>query len=285
MNRHIAFDRLHNFRDLGGYRTEDGRHLVRWGRLYRSDSLGKLGPAQAESDRARFEALGIRTVIDLRYAWEIEGKGRVPALPGLTYHNLSIEHRPYDQAALGSEVDPGPYLAERYMEVAEDGVKEIRQALDVIAADGGGPGGPVVFHCASGKDRTGLIAALVLSLVGVCEDDIVADFALTELATDRLCADWRAANPGREPAWPGYGRAPGAVMRLFLAALAEKYGSVRAYAAGQLGIDDAFVATLRAQLLVPAGEPELTFRRADEGDVEERLRDDGHGIDQSTSRP
>ncbi|MGW1882636.1 tyrosine-protein phosphatase [Streptomyces sp. NPDC001970] len=82
MNRHIPFDRLHNFRDLGGYRTEDGRHLVRWGRLYRSDSLGGLGPAQGEPDRARFEALGIRTVIDLRYPWEIEGRGASPLSPG-----------------------------------------------------------------------------------------------------------------------------------------------------------------------------------------------------------
>ncbi|MFD7446584.1 GNAT family N-acetyltransferase [Streptomyces sp. NPDC059909] len=288
MNRHMAFDRLHNFRDLGGYRTEDGRHLVRWGRLYRSDSLAKLGQEQA--DRARFEALGIRTVIDLRYPWEIEAKGRVPRFPGLAYHNLSIEHRPYDQAALGPEVDPGPYLAARFMEVAEDGFKEIRQVLDVIAAEDhqAGEAGPVVFHCASGKDRTGLIAALVLSLIGVSEDDIVADFALTGLATERLLDDWRAANPGREPVWPGYGRAPAEIMRLFLDALAQKYGSVRAYAAGQLGIDDAFVAALRARLLVPAGEPELSFRRADESDVDElvRLRDEAarwqiaRGIDQ-----
>jgi protein-tyrosine phosphatase len=65
-----------------------------------------------------------------------------------------------------------------------------------------------VFHCASGKDRTGMVAALVLTLLGVPEDDIATDFALTELATTGLIADWRAAYPGRELVWRGYGRAP-----------------------------------------------------------------------------
>ncbi|MBH5334921.1 tyrosine-protein phosphatase [Streptomyces pactum] len=248
MNRHIPFDRLHNFRDLGGYRTFDGR-TVRWSTLYRADSLGKLAEAAAEQDRERFRDLGVRTVIDLRYPWEIDRKGRVPAADGLAYHNLSIEHRPYNQAALPPETDTERYLADRFAEVAEDGVKEIRQALEVIADPGSGT---TVFHCASGKDRTGLIAALVLSLVGVAEDDIVADFALTNLATERLVADWKVANPGRELVWPAFGTAPEGIMRLFLADLAARYGSVPGYVTTALGAGPDLTDALRARLLTEA---------------------------------
>lgn len=246
MNRHIPFERVHNFRDLGGYSAADGR-TVRWGRLYRADSLGKLRGADWEL----FLGLGVRTVIDLRYPWEIEAKGRVPEHPSLAYHHLSIEHRPYDQAALGPEVDPGPYLAERYLEVAHDGVDELRRALRLLA----GRDGPAVFHCASGKDRTGLLAALVLTLLGVAERDVVDDFALTGRATGRLLADRRADRPAGEPVWPGYGQAPAAVMSLFLGALAREHGSVHDYATGSLGVDDALVSALRDRLLEPAAAP------------------------------
>ncbi|MFE7776345.1 tyrosine-protein phosphatase [Streptomyces sp. NPDC057445] len=246
MSRHMTFSRLHNFRDLGGYRTGDS-HAVRWGRLFRSDSLGKL----RGEDWDRFLTLGIRTVIDLRHPWEIDAKGRIREHPSFAYHNLSIEHRPYDQPGLGPEVETGPFLAERYMEVAHDGAKELRQALDVIAAS---HDGPVVFHCASGKDRTGQLAALVLGLLGVAESDIVEDFSLTELATERLLADWRADHAGQVPSWPGYGRAPTDVMRLFLAALEQQHGSVRHYAAEILGVDDDLTATLRRNLLEPVRE-------------------------------
>lgn len=242
-SRHIPYERLCNFRDLGGYATGDGRS-VRWGRLYRSDSLAKL----AGEDWERFLGLGIGTVVDLRYPWEIEARGRVPDDPSFTYHNLSIEHRPYDQPSLGPEIEVGPFLAERYLEVADDGVAELREALEVIAtADR-----PVVFHCASGKDRTGLLATLVLVLVGVSEADAVEDFALTELATGRLLADWRATHGGREPTWPGYGRAPAEVMTLFLAALSRRHGSVRDYAANALGVDESLTEALRERLLTPA---------------------------------
>ena len=188
----------------------------------------------------------MRTVIDLRYPWEIAAKGRVPEAPGLEYHNLSIEHRSYDQAEIPAEVDPWRYLADRFAEVALDGAVELRQALELIAAGDE----PQVFHCASGKDRTGLLAGLVLALVGVGEDDIAADFALTELATERLVADWKAANPGRTLNWPSYGRAPEAVMRLFLADLAAEYGSVHAYALGHLKVDQELIGALRERLLV-----------------------------------
>ncbi|MFE2015014.1 tyrosine-protein phosphatase [Streptomyces sp. NPDC059491] len=243
MRRHIPFERLHNFRDLGGYRTADGG-TVRWETLYRSDSLAKLTDAEP-SDLQRFRALAVTTVIDLRYPWEIAAKGRLPETEDVSWHNLSIEHRPYDQAEIDPDVDPWRYLADRFAEVAEDGAEELRTALEVIAA----ADGPLVFHCASGKDRTGLLAALVLGLLDVPDEEILSDFALTELATERLVADWRATHPGRELRWPGYGRAPADVLRLFLADLRDRHGSVHGYVTGHVGLDPAVIARLRSRLV------------------------------------
>jgi len=242
--RHVQFERLHNFRDFGGYPGYGGRP-VRAGLLYRSDSLGKLTGADAE----RFAALGVRTVIDLRYPWEASAAGRVPPAEGLTYHNCSIEHRPYDQSQLPYAIDPVRFLADRYAEVASDGAAEISQVLQIIAAAGTQP---LVVHCASGKDRTGLIAAIVLILLGVSEADVVADFALTELATARLRADWRASHPGRELLWPFYGRAPGELMELVLAELAGTYGSVGEYVTSYLGQPERLIDELRAIYLAAA---------------------------------
>jgi protein-tyrosine phosphatase len=239
--RHIAFDRLYNFRDAGGYRTGDGR-TVRCGRLYRSDSLGKLsGP-----DWEPFRALAVRTVLDLRHRNEVEARGRIPDCDGIRYHNISVEHRPYDQAALGPDVEPGRFLADRYAELALDGTAEIRLALELLAAAGGAP---VVIHCAAGKDRTGVLTALVLALLGVADDDLVADYALTGLVTDRLIAEWRADNGAKTLQWPAFGQAPAAAMRLFLAGLTAEYGGVLGYAATRLGVDDRLVGDLRAQFL------------------------------------
>ncbi|MFG1673364.1 tyrosine-protein phosphatase [Micromonospora sp. NPDC049282] len=238
------FSTLCNFRDLGGWRTADGRTVVR-GRLYRSDSLAKL----AGDDLDRFAALGVRTVIDLRYPWEVAERGRAPE--NVTWHNLSIEHRYYVQADIDPDVDPWRYLADRYAEVAEDGVVELRRALEVIAHDEH----PLVFHCASGKDRTGLLAALVLALLGVDDDQIAADFALTERATDRLVDEWRERNGGATPGWPAYGRAPAELIRLVLAELVAAHGSVRGYVTGRLGVGEETIAALRARLLTDEEKP------------------------------
>jgi protein-tyrosine phosphatase len=241
VSRHIPFERLHNVRDLGGLRGIAGRP-VRSGVLYRADSLAKLDGADLE----RFRALGVRTVIDLRYPWEIEARGRVPESVEVAYFNFSIEHRPYDQAEIDPNVDPWRFLADRFAEVASDGTVELRGVLETIA---GADHGALVFHCASGKDRTGIVAALVLSILGVSEADIASDFALTELATDRLVADWRMANPDRVLRWPSYGRAPEAVIQHFLADLASAHGSVDAYIKERLGVGDDVIAALRTRLL------------------------------------
>ncbi|MFJ9901807.1 GNAT family N-acetyltransferase [Streptomyces sp. NPDC101152] len=286
MDRHIPFDALHNFRDLGGYTTPDGRR-VRPGLLYRADSLGKL--RQGTEDWTRFLSLDVRTVVDLRHPWEIEKRGRVPEDASFSYHNLSIEHRPYNQPALPPELDPGPYLAERYMEVAEDGTKELRRALELVVA-AAESAEPLVFHCASGKDRTGQLAALVLSLLGIPDETIIEDYSLTELATPAMLAAW-TAREGHAPTWLGFGRAPATVMRTYLAAMNARYGSTESYVTRELSLDASELASrLRTSLLEPRPTTwaPLTYRRATPADARTlvRLRDTAalrqlaRGIDQ-----
>ena len=286
MDRHIPFDALHNFRDLGGYTTPDGRR-VRPGLLYRADSLGKL--RQGTEDWTRFLSLDVRTVVDLRHPWEIEKRGRVPEDASFSYHNLSIEHRPYNQPALPPELDPGPYLAERYMEVAEDGTKELRRALELVVA-AAESAEPLVFHCASGKDRTGQLAALVLSLLGIPDETIIEDYSLTELATPAMLAAW-TAREGHAPTWLGFGRAPATVMRNYLAAMNARYGSIETYVTRELSLDASELASrLRTSLLEPRPTtwPPPTYRRATPADAPTlvRLRDTAalrqlaRGIDQ-----
>ncbi|MGR6913530.1 tyrosine-protein phosphatase [[Actinomadura] parvosata] len=240
MTRHIEFVNLCNFRDVGGYAAKDGR-TVRWQRLYRADSLGWL----AGEDLAAFRALRVRSIIDLRHPYEVEKAGRAPETEGQLYQNLPIEGRPWDVAAFSEELGVARYLADRYLEVTEDGVGNLKTALETIArADNA----PVVVHCAAGKDRTGVLTALVLSLAGVSEDDIVADYALTGLATERFVADWTRRHPDAA-LWPGFGLAPAEAMRLFLTDLTARHGSVERYVTHVIGLPPDAVSELRGHLL------------------------------------
>ncbi|MBF8191940.1 tyrosine-protein phosphatase [Nonomuraea sp. K274] len=240
MIRHIEFANLCNFRDVGGYTAMDGR-TVRWQRLYRADSLGWL----AGDDLKTFRALRISTVIDLRHAFEVERAGRVPETEGQQYHNLPIEGRRWDNTPYREEIGVARYLADRYLESTEDRVDNLRTALETVARAGNAP---VVVHCAAGKDRTGVLIALILSMVGVSEDDIVADYALTGLATERFVADWRRRHPDA-PMWEGFGLAPADTMRFFLADLADRHGSIERYVTRVLQISPATIAELHAHLL------------------------------------
>jgi protein-tyrosine phosphatase len=226
---------LHNLRDLGGWPTVDG-HRTKSGVLFRADSLGRL----AGADLDRFRALGVRTVVDLRYPWEIATAGRFPDTD-IAYYNVSIEHRPYDQATVAADMDPAEFFAGKYAEVAEDGAIEIRHVLSLIA---GAAELPLAFHCKSGKDRTGIIAALVLSLVGVARADVIADYARSNQATPRLHAEHVAG--GRHlPDWPGFGTAPAGAMARFLELLDDQYGGPEGFVA----LSPDALAALKSRLL------------------------------------
>ncbi|MFG1680556.1 tyrosine-protein phosphatase [Nonomuraea sp. NPDC049269] len=240
MIRHIEFANIHNFRDVGGYPARDGR-TVRWQRLYRADSLGWL----AGDDLVTFQTLNVRTVIDLRHPFEVEKNGRVPESDGLDYRNLPIEGRRWDLTAYDDRLDVARYLADRYLEVTEDGVRNLRTAIETISRSGSAP---VVVHCAAGKDRTGLLTALILSLVGVADEDIIDDYALTGLATERFIASWQRRNPN-VARWPGFGVAPAEAMRLFLADLAARHGSVGKYCTDVLQVGAGTIVELQKSLL------------------------------------
>ena len=159
-----AFDGIVNFRDVGGHGTLDGR-TVRTGALYRSAALHFA----SIDDEARLEALGVRTVIDLRTAGESTDR-TLRVRGGWVRHHLPVLKELWPPSERSEEGEPAAYLAERYREMLEVGGGAIAAAIRLIANPANHP---VVFHCSAGKDRTGLLAALVQAAVGV-PDAIIA---------------------------------------------------------------------------------------------------------------
>jgi protein-tyrosine phosphatase len=244
--RHTPFSTVFNFRDLGGYPAADGR-TIRWERIYRSDGLHRL----TEADLDAFAAVGVRTVLDLRRPDELAADGRIVESLGLAYHNVNFHPAMWPEHDLGPD-DMPRYLADRYAEMAAGGLNgsnavgpALRLLVDADTA-------PIVFHCAAGKDRTGVLAALVLSLLGVDDDVIADDYALTA-ESERRYWQWRRSRSdappedGHLPAWV-QNPCPRDAMVYFLRELRDRHGTVEAYAR-RTGIGAADIETLRAHLL------------------------------------
>lgn len=251
------FGRVFNFRDLGGLPARAGA-AVRAGRLFRSDSLHGLDDA----DREMFTGLGIRTVLDLRRPYEVERDGRVPDWDGLIWRHIHPEHREWTEHRYEPPMDLARYLADRYLDLTQEGAPALAAAVALIADPAAAP---LVVHCVAGKDRTGVVCALALSLLGVSDVDIAADYGLSTAGMRRYVGWLRAQRPELfdgaprpdGPAGNGDGgnggtwlplSCPPEAMRLFLADLRDRHGSVTAYLTGA-GLPPAAVPTLRAHLL------------------------------------
>lgn len=242
--RNYDHTNLFNFRDLGGYAVPDGR-TVRWRRLFRSDSLSRIDPA----DAASFTSLGVRTVIDLRRPREIDRDGRVHAFDGLMYHHINPMHAEWQEATDHDEPDDARWLANRYLDLAEQGRDAIVAAVEVIAEPGNAP---VVVHCVAGKDRTGVVSAVTLGALGVPDEVIAEDYALTSAATERSLAYLRGLNPEIASMPTRWLLSPAATMLLFMQDLRRKHGSIRDY----LGLPDEVYARLEAHLLDAPDRPD-----------------------------
>lgn len=154
-----------NARDVGGYVTPAGP--VGWGRLLRADSLDALD----DESRLLLAELGVRTVVDLRR--EQERTERPDALAGL---DVTTVHVSIMSGALPTELAAAPSLAEVYATMVASSGTALAAAVSALAEP---DALPAIVHCTAGKDRTGVVVALVLALVGVDEADIVADYEIS----------------------------------------------------------------------------------------------------------
>lgn len=243
MQRVVPLEGCFNFRDLGGYPTEDGRS-VRWRQVFRSDALHLLTPNDVVRLR---DELRIATIIDLRSTSELQTEGQ----GSLAAEAVELHHVPlYDgQRASTESWPPLTTLADRYFFLAEFAKAPIAQVITAIAD----AKGPAVYHCAAGKDRTGVVSAVLLSLLGVREEVIVADYTATRenldaiierlLASEGYQAILAALPPETMHAEPG-------TMITFLERVRARYGSMRGYARA-IGVSEAAIDRLTSRLITP----------------------------------
>lgn len=226
---------LLNLRELGGHPTRDGG-TTRLRSLLRADDLVQLTDAgtQALAD------YGVRTVVDLRWPGEVSMRPHPLARNshGVRYHQVSLLASDETQwASLSGECPKEMWKCK----VLEHTRPQLREVLEIIAT---ADAAPLVFHCVAGKDRTGLIAALLLALVDVEPDAIAADYA----ASSALLADaylLRYPNLERAEVFEAL-RCPQEGVHNMLTYLAQ-YGGAAGYL-GAIGLEQLTIAQLRARL-------------------------------------
>ncbi len=176
--RALTFERWFNVRDLGGLPTASGG-TTGAGRLFRAAAPGRL----TETDRARAQALGIRTVIDLRSDSEEEARVHPLTAMGAEHRRASLQVtlEEMDERA-GREYSPERYLL--YLDTGPEGIRDLFTWLGDEATY------PAVVHCVGGTHRTAIVTALALDLLGVPRDAIEADYQMSGPEVERVLAFW-----------------------------------------------------------------------------------------------
>lgn len=243
--RLVPFDACFNFRDLGGYETGDGRRL-RWRTLYRADTLHRIDGA----DLDRFLGLRLRSIIDLRSWGELQEHGRFRHADGhLVVHHLPMVDSVGGRARPNQFRSPPRTAGEGYIFMTDAGRRSIGAAVRLLADP---DRLPAVFHCTAGKDRTGVLAAIVLSAVGVPDRDIVADYMLTDESRAARNAYLRIHEPEYYAFLAGlpptFRRMNTDAIPTLLTWIRAEHGSVPAFLADS-GVDRHDLAALRASLL------------------------------------
>jgi protein-tyrosine phosphatase len=254
--RRLPLDGAHNFRDLGGYETGDGR-VLRWGVLYRSDALAGL----SDDDLVYLDRLGLRKIVDFRSPLERERDAdRLPTTPGLEVSLQPIFGDALDPQQLQDRLLSGDATGEELAGLLVDAnrafVTDFGDEYSAFLRELADPSKlPLLFHCTAGKDRAGFAAAITLLALGVPRETVMRDYLLTNgysaehtdrtLRIIRLFSLLRADPDELRPlfeARPEY-------LQTAFDTIDEKYGSVDVYLREGLGIDDALRAQLRANLL------------------------------------
>jgi len=244
-DRELRWDGCVNVRDLGGLPLHGGG-TTRSGQIVRADSVQRLTPAGWRSLRE----YGVRRIIDLRYPserekdkWTIDGFDLV-AISLLGAENPAEAAR-HDELTRGA-TDDATATARFYLDALENRSAQIADSVEAVAA---APDGGVVVHCFVGKDRTGIVAALLLGLAGVPVDSVVEDYALSGSRIGPLVERWiAAADDEHEQAFRRrVSAAPADGLRRVLGELEARWGGAEAYLL-QAGLAAADVARVRTRL-------------------------------------
>lgn len=238
-SRRIALRGAYNVRDLGGLVTRGGAR-VRAGYLFRADALHRLDTSDVEA----LVSLGVRKIFDLRSDEEVRKEASI-VLPGAeTLHVplVAVSLSPFDPEVDWRRID----LSDRYLEMLASGADAIR-AVVYAAADGA----PILFHCTAGKDRTGVVAAILLRSLDVDDEEIVADYVLSETHLRAFLDGLRGQLVARRmprDAIDYLTSSPPARMRRTLHELDRRWGSTAGYLRW-IGVDDDAVERLKLNLL------------------------------------
>lgn len=254
--RRVTLEGARNFRDLGGYRTRDGRTL-KWGRLFRSGALADL----TERDLGTLARLDLALVCDLRAASErAANASRLPPQSPPAIAHVPIAFEPMDpellrRRILGRRVETGEFagrLRAAYRAYVTDFTP---QFAEVVARVADAAPRPALVHCSEGKDRTGFAAALILLGLGVPLETVLEDYLLTNALTAAACR--RTARlvfvASRFTIRPRETRAlleaRPEYLEVALETIGERYGSVATYLREGLGIGNHVWQRLHAALL------------------------------------
>lgn len=248
--RRVPFEGVTNFRDLGGYAVAGGGH-TRWGLVFRADALHLLTPA----DLVAFEGLGLRAVYDLR--GDDERASRPNPVPSVALpvigQGAATGGGPVaelDRTALVAVEDGHRFLRDLYVGMLDQSGPVFGRLLGGLMGD---EGTPAVFHCAGGKDRTGMSAALLLLVLGVDRETVLDDYELTARyrTRDRQQGSFETllATGMSAEAAAGVLASPRHAMADALDVLHERYGGAEAYLTGPGGLQPSTVDALRDTLV------------------------------------
>lgn len=242
-----ALEGANNFRDLGGLPTDDGRRTVH-GAVYRSDALEEL---TGDDVKTLCEVIGVGCVIDLRAHVEVGGKRPAWAVDDtIDFVSLPLSD---DWSEWGELDEEGrrTLLARKYLSYLEAAAANVVAALELIAENAGRR--PTVFHCAVGKDRSGVLAAILLGVLGVTREAIVGDYLETAGNLARIMDRLRASELYRERVRTNPAEvylAQEHTIRLFLEAVDDRFGGAGAWALAH-GLRPESIERLRDNLVEP----------------------------------
>jgi protein-tyrosine phosphatase len=224
--RQLTWDACLNVRDLGGHATPEG--VTRWGAIVRADVLHRL----TDEGWRELVGHGISTIVDLRMDEERDADPPTDVPVAVVHVNVLAGSPPDYGEQLDALVDGFETPAEKTAAVYLDFLEQYGPNwVAAIRAVADAPPGGVLVHCHGGKDRTGLVVALLLSLAGVSDDEIAADYAISEHNLASVTQAWidDAETDEERERRRQIGRTPPDAMRGVLAELERRHGSVRQF--------------------------------------------------------